>query len=78
MRRCPFHDLAETHPEVICSLHHGLASGALEEIGGPLEVRALRPFVEPGLCVLELSKGRRRQRGKPAMPIVATPFLDSR
>src|SRR5262249_28037321 len=33
MRRCPFHDLAEQHPEVVCAVHRGMISGALEELG---------------------------------------------
>ncbi len=55
MRRCPFHDLAEAHTEVVCAAHRGLVAGALEELRAPVAVRALRPFVEPDSCVLELA-----------------------
>lgn len=55
MRRCPFHDLAETHPEVVCAVHRGLISGALGELGSRLEVEALEVFVEPDLCIARLA-----------------------
>ena len=29
MHRCPFHDLAESSPEIVCAVHRGLLSGAL-------------------------------------------------
>ena len=54
MRRCPFHDLAEQHPEVVCAVHRGLISGALEELGSELRVDALEVFVEPDLCIARL------------------------
>jgi predicted ArsR family transcriptional regulator len=55
MRRCPFHDLAETNPEVVCAVHRGLISGALAELGSPLEVEALEVFPRPGVCVARLA-----------------------
>ncbi len=58
MRRCPFHDLAESNPEVVCGVHRGLMAGALEELGSDLEVEGLDVFVRPDLCVARL--GRRR------------------
>ena len=54
MCRCPFKDLAESHGGVICALHLGLLRGALEELRAPVQVDALRPFAEPGVCVVEL------------------------
>jgi len=56
MRRCPFYALAETNPEVICTLHHGLIDGALERAGAGVEVERLDPFVEPTLCVARLAQ----------------------
>jgi predicted ArsR family transcriptional regulator len=56
MHRCPFRDLAETHGHVVCPLHRGLIAGALAERGSSLEVAALEPFVEPGLCVARLER----------------------
>jgi predicted ArsR family transcriptional regulator len=57
MHRCPFHDLAEQHPEVVCAVHRGMISGALEELGSTLRVDALNVFVEPDLCVARLRPG---------------------
>jgi predicted ArsR family transcriptional regulator len=54
MCRCPFKDLAESHGAVICSLHLGMLRGALEELRAPVRVHALRPFAEPGVCLIEL------------------------
>jgi predicted ArsR family transcriptional regulator len=54
MRRCPFYELAENSPQVICTLHHGIVDGALEEAGSEQTVERLDPFVEPGLCVAHL------------------------
>lgn len=51
LHRCPFFDLAKTHPEVTCSVHLGLIRGALAEMDAPLEVTDLDPFVKPSLCV---------------------------
>ena len=56
MHRCPFHDLAEQYPSVVCSVHRGLVSGALEELGSGLEVGELAVFVEPDLCVARLQR----------------------
>ena len=54
MHRCPFHDLAEQHPEVVCAVHRGLISGALDELGSELDVEGLDVFVEPDLCIARL------------------------
>ena len=56
MRRCPFHELAETNPGVVCSVHRGLMAGALEELGSDLEVEGLDVFVRPDLCVARLGE----------------------
>jgi predicted ArsR family transcriptional regulator len=54
MRRCPFHELAETHPEIVCAAHRGLIDGALAELGSERSVERLDVFVEPDLCVARL------------------------
>ena len=56
MRRCPFHDLAETNPAIVCGVHRGLISGALEELGSDLEVEGLDIFVTPDLCIARLAR----------------------
>jgi predicted ArsR family transcriptional regulator len=56
MRRCPFHDLAESQPQIVCAVHKGLIDGALEELGSDLRIEGLDVFVEPDLCVARLSR----------------------
>lgn len=55
MHRCPFHDLAEAHPEVVCAVHRGMIAGALETLGSNLSVRALEIFPQPGVCIARLA-----------------------
>lgn len=52
MRRCPFHDLAEDRPEIVCAVHKGLIDGALAELGSELRVERL----DAGTCVATLSR----------------------
>src|SRR5262249_31231466 len=54
MHRCPFHELAESQPEIVCAVHRGLISGALGELGSELEVDELDVFVRPDLCIARL------------------------
>jgi predicted ArsR family transcriptional regulator len=54
MRRCPFHELAETRPQIVCAAHRGLIAGALAGLGSGLAVDGLDVFVEPDLCVARL------------------------
>lgn len=56
MRRCPFYALADSSPQVICTLHHGIIDGALSEAGSAERVDRLDAFVEPGLCIAHLSR----------------------
>lgn len=58
MRRCPFHDLAETNPEIVCGVHLGLMAGALEELGSDLEVAGLDVLVTPDLCIARTARRR--------------------
>lgn len=66
MRRCPFYALAEGSPQVICTLHHGIIDGALDEAGSEQTVERLEPFVEPGLCIARLGRARRPATGRTA------------
>lgn len=63
--RCPFLDLARERPDVVCSVHLGLAQGVLDAVGGPVEAAELRPFVEPHHCVLELRAPDREPVAQP-------------
>ena len=54
--RCPFLELARERPEVVCSVHLGLAAGVLETAGGPVTADRLQPFVGREHCVLHLRR----------------------
>ena len=56
LHRCPFREVAQEHPEVVCSIHLGLMNGLLAELDAPLEVNQLDPFVEPSQCAASLSR----------------------
>ena len=32
--RCPFRELAEAYPELVCNLHRGICEGVVEQVGG--------------------------------------------
>lgn len=68
MRRCPFYALAESSPQVICTLHHGLLDGVVDEERSEQTVDRLDPFVEPGLCVAHLRRARRPVTARAALP----------
>ncbi len=55
LRRCPLLDVARAHPDVVCAVHLGLVRGALDVLGGDPSRASLRPFAEPGACVLVLA-----------------------
>jgi len=55
LRHCPFLELAETRPSVVCPIHLGLMQGALETWGAPVSVDRLDAFVEPDLCLAHIS-----------------------
>jgi len=50
--------VAEADPEVACAVHLGMLGAALPELGAPLEVARLEPFVEPSLCAAPLLRVR--------------------
>lgn len=54
LHRCPFRELAESAPDIVCGVHLGMMRGALAELGAPVEAVRLRPFAEPDRCVAEL------------------------
>ena len=58
MRRCPFHELAETQPHIVCAAHRGLIGGALEQLGGDPELGELQIFARPDVCVARLRRAR--------------------
>ncbi|MBN3453325.1 helix-turn-helix domain-containing protein [Mycobacterium sp. DSM 3803] len=59
LRHCPFLELAEKRPAVVCPIHLGLMRGALESWRAPLTVTRLEAFAEPDLCVAHLAPKHR-------------------
>lgn len=56
LHRCPFRELAERHPEVVCGAHLGMLQGALDELDAPVSATRLLPFVQPDLCIVTLTR----------------------
>ena len=54
LRTCPLLDAAKRHPDVVCQVHLGLVTGALEGFDAPADGVGLAPFARPGACVLSL------------------------
>jgi predicted ArsR family transcriptional regulator len=50
---CPFRDLAETHPQLVCSLHRGLVEGFVADLGGGA-VEEFRSLVDRDPCQVDL------------------------
>ncbi len=50
---CPFRELAELHPDLVCSLHRGLVEGLVERIGR-VAVARFHPLVDRSPCQVEL------------------------
>jgi predicted ArsR family transcriptional regulator len=54
MATCPFRELADRHPGIVCGLHAGIVEGALEELGAPVAVDGLERRSPPAPCVARL------------------------
>ena len=54
LHHCPFREVAEQHPDVVCAMHLGLLQGVLEQSRAPVTATDLQPFAEPGSCVARL------------------------
>jgi predicted ArsR family transcriptional regulator len=52
LRNCPFHQLARTHPDLVCGMTLGLLSGMLGSLGADLTAR---PEPSPGHCCVRLA-----------------------
>ncbi len=50
---CPFRDLAESHPELVCGLHRGLVEGFVTRAGGG-EVSDFRTLVDRDPCQVDV------------------------
>ena len=56
LRHCPFLELAESQKAVVCPIHLGLMQGALETWEASVTVDRLDAFVEPDLCLAQLTR----------------------
>jgi predicted ArsR family transcriptional regulator len=56
LRNCPFHQLAERHPETVCTMNLGLIEGVAAGLGRP----GMRPVLDPspGHCCVAIGAGR--------------------
>ena len=52
---CPFRELAEQHPDLVCSLHRGLVEGLVDEVGGGAGRRASARSSTATPCQVELA-----------------------
>ncbi|HWH34925.1 MAG TPA: helix-turn-helix domain-containing protein [Acidimicrobiales bacterium] len=51
---CPFAELAQAHPEIVCHLHRGMVEGFVEAAGGAL-VERFSTLLDRSPCRVELS-----------------------
>ena len=59
LTRCPLLEVAQQHPDIVCTVHTGLVRGALAELGDETTEVRLEPFAEPGACLLHLTESGR-------------------
>ena len=59
---CPMLAAARQYPEVVCAVHAGLVASALAALGDDQDAGQvdLKPFAEPGACLLHLGAPARR------------------
>lgn len=58
LHECPFRAEARANPGVVCSVHLGLMRGVARSLGQNEDEVALRPFVTPTLCLVDLPGSR--------------------
>jgi predicted ArsR family transcriptional regulator len=51
--RCPYRELAEAHPELVCCLHRGIVEGIVEQVGGA-SVASFATLADHNPCRVEL------------------------
>jgi predicted ArsR family transcriptional regulator len=54
---CPFRELAEANPEIVCALHQGLVEGLVTTLGGA-EVEDFHPLTDRMPCQVDLALAR--------------------
>lgn len=67
LHNCPFLALARVRPDVVCGVHHGLITGALDHVGEHAVQIEVRPFVGPTRCLVKVST---------ETPFTTTPALE--
>jgi predicted ArsR family transcriptional regulator len=58
--RCPFRELAEAYPELVCNLHRGICRGVVDEVGGGT-VDGFSTLYDPDPCRVTVSVGYSEQ-----------------
>lgn len=53
---CPFRELAEAYPELVCNLHRGLCEGVVDQVGGG-SVREFATLYDPEPCHVTVTTG---------------------
>jgi predicted ArsR family transcriptional regulator len=53
---CPFRELAEAYPELVCNLHRGLCEGVVDEVGGGT-VEEFATLYDPEPCHVTVAVG---------------------
>lgn len=53
---CPFREMAEAHPELVCSIHRGMVEGFVATRGDGT-VRSFHPLIDRTPCQVELTVG---------------------
>ena len=53
---CPFRELAEAYPDLICSLHRGLCEGLIDISGDSTRIEAFHPLHSPEPCSVVLAR----------------------
>ena len=56
LHHCPFREVAEHRPDIVCAIHLGLMRGTVETLRAPLTPESLEPFVTPHVCVATLRR----------------------
>jgi predicted ArsR family transcriptional regulator len=54
--RCPFREIAEAHPELVCHMHQGLVEGIVERLGGAA-VQRFGTLSDQEPCQVDLAVG---------------------
>jgi predicted ArsR family transcriptional regulator len=53
---CPFRELAEAYPDLVCKLHHGICEGVVHQVGGG-SVEAFATLYDPDPCHVTVAVG---------------------